>query len=77
MKSGGRSPLCRGRRSGRVTGEVVAIDKGTHPKRQVMSLGSMLCITFYFTFNSYYENNGNNNTSLSLQNGLKVFILSF
>lgn len=60
--------------------EVTELDKGTCPKRQVMSHGSMLCIPifiFFLTFNSYCENNGNNNTSMSLQNDLKVFILSF
>jgi len=60
-----------------VTGEVEETDKGPCPKRQVMSRGSVLCIKFFsFTCNSYYENNGNNIT-LSSQNGLKVFILSF
>lgn len=78
MQLGGRSPLYRGRISGRVIGEVVEIEEETCRKRQAISHGSMLCIIiFSFTFNSYYENNGDNNISLSLQNSLKVFILSF
>ena len=38
----------------------------------------MLCATIIsFTFNSYYENNGNSNIYSSLEYGLKVFIHVF
>lgn len=47
-----------------MTGELVEIDKGTRPKDRLCLLDPSCALQFFsFTFKSYYENNGNNNTS--------------